>query len=268
MARYNQKRKASGGPTFRTFKKARPMRRRRFSSRKNSNWTSQSSKPGGITFKKRRFGRARWKNLLWTSTQGMTHYRSSNAAATTLTCAAGADLNLVSLQTSRRFAGNAFWVTAGGAVNPDGGVMPTFSANSDITVRGGVYGIRIGNIPDLSDANKDSINVVIYLIKTSKGFTPASVPATSVSVGWDPTLIADFQTTIGKVILRKNFLVNEGDSFTIERRMSVQKVDQTEYGNLISEYQWMVVYGNTAGVSANTLKVTTYYNMSFSGDTV
>lgn len=252
---------------------SRPMKRRRFTrrrfkSKRTTDWTSQSAHGGGIRFKGRRQSKRVYKKNLWIASQAQTHYRSSNAANTNLTTPASANLMAVTLQTTRRFAGSAFFVTAGGAINPDGGAIPTFAANSDITIRGGLYGLRIANTPDGADVDKDSINVHVYLVWTSKNLQTASVPGVSVSVGWDPTLITDFQTDIGKVIYKKSFLVHEGDVFTIERRMGLQKIDQTEYAATKSEPAWIIAYGNASATTAKQLSITTYYNMSFVGDTV
>jgi len=246
----------------RTFK-----RKYRRVGRKQSQISSNSFSGGGIGFKKRRFSRKRYNNLLWTSSIAQTHYRSNWSASSVLsTPGVTSETMGVSLQTSRRFAGAAFFVTAGGAINPDGGAMPVFQSNSDITVRGGMYGIRLTNTPDALDVDKDPINVTVYLVRTSKGFSTTNVPST-VRVGWDPTLVQDFQTNIGKVLMKKNYLIRDGDVYTIERRMPVQKIDQTEYAATISEYIWLVTLGTTSSNVARTIVATTYYNMSFVGDT-
>lgn len=265
MVRVTQKRKRSSF-SVRPLKRKRFVRRRRF--KKSSNFNSVSSNGSGLGFSKKRTSRRQWKNLLWSSSQAQTHYRSLNSAASSLGTPVTPNLQFVSLQTSRRFGGNAFWLSAGGATNPDGGAMPTFTTNGDFTVRGGLYGIRLSNVPDLVDTDKDSIAVTVYLIWTSKGFLSSVIPGTTVPVGWDPSLIADFQTTVGKILYKKSFLVHDGDVFTIERKMGVQKIDQTEYGNLISEPQWLVVYGATSSTATKFLTCVTYYNMSFVGDTV
>lgn len=267
MPRHFQNRKRSGGPLRRPFKRSRPLRRRRPFARKSTNFTSQSSHGGGIQFKRTRFRPGRLRKLLWDASVSATHYRSNSASISVLNTPASAAAMSSSLFSTRRFAGNAFFVTAGGAINPDGGAMPAFSTNSDITVRGGMYGIRVANNPDLVATDHDALNVTVYLIWTSKGFISTNVPA-SVPVGWDPSLIQDFQTNIGKIVLRKNFLLPEGNTMTIERRMPIQKIDQTEYAGNISEPIWLVLVGNTGTSSAHPMFVTNYYNMSFVGDTV
>ncbi|QCX35028.1 capsid protein [Blackfly DNA Virus 4] len=267
MARFIQKRKASSGPVSRSYKRSRPMRRRRFG-KKTSQFTTNSTRGGGIGFRGRKYGKRRWKNLIYNSSQDKTHYRSNGVAAQSLSTP-GVSFGIMntSLQLSRRFSGNAFWVTAGGAINPDGGVMPTFATNSDLTVRGGMYGLRMVNTPDALDIDKDPLNVIVYLIYTSKGFTNGSIPA-QVNVGWDPSLVPDFQTNIGKILMKKAYQIRDGDVVTIEKRMGISKIDQTEYNATISEYAWLVLLGQTSSTVVRGLALTTYYNMSFTGDVV
>lgn len=166
---------------------------------------------------------------------------------------------------SRRLASSNFWTTAGGAINPDGGLIPTFATNTDFTVRGGMYGIRMTNSPDALDIDKDPLSVIVYLVKTTKNWNSTNLPAT-VNVGWDPSLVQDFQTNIGTVVFRKNFIIAEGETFNIERRMSLQKIDQTEYINSQSEMVWIVLSGNTSSTVTKGLVLTNYFNLSFIGD--
>lgn len=261
-----RKRVYAGRPRSSGFKKRRTVRRRRVS-RRSTNFTSQSSHGGGIRMRSKKFRPGKLRNLLWNASIASTHYRSNNASVATQSSPASAATMSSSLYSTRRFSSNNFWVTAGGAVNPDGGAIPTFSTNTDITIRGGLYGIRVANNPDLSDVDKDTLNVTVFLIWTPKGFSSANVP-TSVNVGWDPSLVQDFQTNIGKIVLRKQFLLPEGNTMTIERRMPIQKIDQTEYSANISEPIWLVLVGNTGTSSAHAMFVTTYYNLSFVGDTI
>lgn len=247
----------------------RSFRRRRFTrGKKTSAWTSQSAGAGGIAFKRHRFKRKVLNRLLYNSSAVSTHYRSNSSISTTVASPAlSIGTMTVLLNSTRRFGGLNFFVAAGGAINPDGGAMPTFATNSDITVRGGMYGIRVSNAPDLADTDKDALSCVLYLIRTPKGASFTNLPAT-VPLGWDPSLIQDFQTNVGKVVMRKNFMLQEGECMTIEKRMFIQKIDQTEYASNISEYMWLVLIGNTSTTSSHNAVVTTYFNLSFVGDTV
>jgi len=252
----------------RPFKKRKFSRRRFVRGRKSSSYSANSSRAGGFGFRRRKTNKRAWRRHLFNSSMSNTHYRANASVGTEFGTPASRDQMLVTLQTSRRFAGAAFFTTAGGAIDPDGGTMPTFAPGSDITVRGGVYGIRISNNPNADDVDKDAIMVHVYHIWTSKNLTSGSVPSSTVAVGWDPSLIADFQTKIGRVTFKKSFLVREGDVFTIERKMPVQKIDQTEYAATYSEPAWLIAYGNVSATTAKAVTITTYYNMSFVGDVV
>lgn len=265
MARTMQTRKRSAPVVLvRPSKKRRTNRRR---GKKTSQWTSQKGGGAGISMRGRRQSVRTFKRMLWNATQAGTHFRSNFSLSTNLATTALPATMSPTVIASRRLGGNNFWVTAGGALNPDGGAMPTFATNTDITVRGGMFGIRIGNAPDALDTDKDAISCIVYLVKTTKAWSSTNVPA-SMNVGWDPTLVQDFQTNIGRVILRKNFLVNEGDCFTVERRMGISKIDQTEYAASINEFVWIVIVGNVTATAPKNLVVTTYFNLSFVGDTV
>jgi len=266
MARTTQTRKRSGGPIRRTqFKKRRFVRRS--NGRKTSQWTSQRGSGAGVGFSRKRTTRKQFRRQLWNSSMATTHYRSNNATTGTVTTPASAATMTTSIIASRRLGGNNFWLTAGGAVNPDGGLIPSFATATDITVRGGMYGIRLSNAPDALDVDKDSLSVIVYLVRTTKNWNSSALPAT-VNVGWDPSLVTDFQTNIGKVLFRKNFLLAEGEVMTIERRMYLQKIDQSEYSNSQSEMVWIVLAGNTSSGTTKNLLLTGYYNLSFVGDAV
>lgn len=247
----------------------RPMKKIKFT-RKSSrkvDWTSQSGLGHGITFSNRRRSRQDYNRLLWDSSTAATHYRSNQSALSNISTPTSASIMSTTIVASRRLGGNNFWTALGGAINPDGGTIPTFTTNSDFTVRGGMFGIRITNTPDALDLDKDALNVVVFLVKTTKNWNATNVPAT-VNVGWEPTLVQDFQTNIGKTILRRSFLLAEGESMTIEERMSLQKIDQSEYTNSQSELVWIVLAGNTTASSAKSLVMTSYFNLSFVGDAV
>jgi len=256
----------STGP-FRT-KRRRVMKRKR--TKKSTNWTSQSAHGGGLGFSRKRTSRRAFKRILWNATVPQNHFRSNGAATSNILTPAGAgtaSTMTVTIVASRRPANNNFYTSAGGAINPDGGAIPTFLTNADITVRGGIYGLRLCNAPDLADTDKDPVSCIVYAIRTTKNWSATNVPA-SVNVGWDPTLTQDFQTNIGKVIFKKNFLINDGDVINIERRMTIQKIDQTEYTNSISEIIWMILAGNTSTITAKVVLGTIYHNLSFVADAV
>jgi hypothetical protein len=246
-------------------KRRRIMKRRR--TRKTTNWTSQRGSGSGISFSKKRTSRRQFKRLLWNSSVAQTHYRSNFAFTTAISTAGIPSTMTVTVIASRRFNNQNFWTTAGGAINPDGGTIPTFATNSDFTIRGGIFGIRMTNSPDVLDSDKDSIQIIAYLVRTTKNWNSSNLPA-SVPVGFDPTLVQDFQTNIGKVVYKKEFLLEDTGVSVIERRMGLSKIDITEYQNSQSEFVWIILSGINSGVTVKGVTIVTYYNLSFVGDAV
>jgi len=147
------------------------MRRRRaFKGKRTANFTSQRASGSGVQFSKRRTTRRQWKQLIWNGSVSQTHYRSNQSTASSLTTTASPATMSVTLFPARRYGGNPFWTAAGGAINPDGGAIPTCATLSDFTIRGGMYGLRVSNIPDSADTDKDALAVTVFLVQTTKNF--------------------------------------------------------------------------------------------------
>jgi len=267
----NFRKRVYAGPSQNTRAKRmkRTYRKRRYGrkSNKSVNWTSKSGRGSGVSFSRKRTSMRKFKNLLWNSSVAQTHYRSNFAFTSAINTTAIPSTMQVTVIASRRFNNQNFWTTAGGAINPDGGTIPTFATNSDFTVRGGLYGIRFCNNPDLLDSDKDPIQIIVFLVRTTKNWNSTNLPA-SVPVGFDPTLVQDFQTNIGKVVYKKEFLLEESSVSVIEKRMSLSKIDITEYQSSQSEFVWIILAGITSGVTTKAVTAVTYYNLSFVGDAV
>jgi len=266
MARFNQTRKRSRsvGPRRGAFKKRRVVRRARTG--RSTTFTSTQGTSRSLGFSRKRTSRSQFRRILWNGSVAQKHFRSNFAFPEGITTPATSNTCTTYLRDARFFAGNLFWTAAGGGINPDGGAMPTFDSTGDFVIRGGIMGITVSNAPDTTGTN-DPFQVQIYLIKTTVNFSTASLPAT-VQLGWDPTLIPDFQTNIGRIIMRKKLILNDSASVTVERKMPIQKIDQSQYQSTFNAYAWLVIIGNTTSPVANDCIVTRYYNLSFVGDVV
>jgi len=264
---FGRKRVYAGAPSTSNKRRKGIKRRGRRIARRSSNFTSQQGRGGGLGFARRRTSRRQFRRLLWDASTAQTHYRSNFAALSVVNTTASPTTMQVTVIATRRFSGNNFWTAAGGAINPDGGAIPTFATNTDFTVRGGIYGIRITNSPDTLDTDKDAIQGIVYLVKTTKNWNSSNLPVT-VPVGFDPSLVQDFQTNIGKVVYKKTFLLEDTGMAIVEKRMGLSKVDQTEYTNSQSEFVWIVMLGVSSASTIKAVACTTYYNMSFVGDAV
>lgn len=264
MARGMQTRKRSRPVSFAGSK---PAKRRRFArkrGRKATNFTSQSGAGGGLNYKSKKLSRRRWNNMLWNTTLMKEHYRSNAAAQTTVNSPASITSMTVSQQSALRFLGNQFYVATGGAIAPDAtDPLPLFTG--DIIIRGGKMGIRITNTFDTTATTQNSMQGVVMLVKTTKNYQPAGLPAT-VPVGWDTSLFPDFNTIIGKVVYRKTFLLRDADSANIEYRLKITKLDEGDYLNDFNTYMWYVFVGNVDVASARSMNITYYYNLSFAAD--
>jgi len=261
MARHIQTRKRSRAPTKkRTFKRRRTTRR----GRKSNAFTSQSGSGGGIRFKAKRTSRKAFTRHLWNSTLFKEHYRSLRAISASFGTNTNTNDLVLALDAAYFVGSSPFWTTTGGAINPDVGVaVPSFTG--DITLRGGTIGLRLANVLDTVVANQGTIQGTVFLIKTSKNFNSAAIPGT-VQTGWDPSLIQDFETRIGKIKYRKNFLLRDGDTAVVEYRLPVAKIDQTDMASLYNTHFWLILGGNVDSNLSKQVNYTRYWNMSFSGD--
>lgn len=268
MARTRHTRVASRsvlGKRRRAGNASRPFKRRR-TSRRTTNFTSQAGAGGGIRFRSKKLSRARWRRLLWNTSLHLQHYRSLNATTGTFNTPATTITMTLSTTPALRFATQNFYVAGGGAIAPDAAqALPTFTGK--FIIRGGTIGVRLVNTYDVTDANRNTNHGMVYLIKTSANFALTNLPS-SLPVGWDPSLIQDFSTNIGRIVYRKNFLLRDADTALIEYRLKCQQVDPGEYILDKNTYVWVVVAGNVDAASARVFTYTAFYNISFSADAV
>lgn len=263
MARgiHTRKRSRASSSKGRSFKRRRIVRR----GRKTSAFTSQSGSGGGLGYKARKTSRSNWNKLLWNASLMSTHYRAVNAQVFFPSTPANAT-QLQAISSTALSNGSAFWTAGGGAINPDGSnALPTFTGN--LLIRGGIMGCRLTNAVDGTAANQNTIHGMIFLIKTTKDWTPATVNAI-VSVGWDPSYVQDFNTKVGKIVYKRNFLLKDTDTTLVEYRHKIRKVDEADYFATYNQYVWVVLAGTVDAHVSRAFAFTTYYNLSFCGDSV
>jgi len=262
MTKLTRNFKRKGGARRRlNFSKKRKVGRR---GRKTTAFTSQSGTGGGLRFKSKKTSRRAYKKHLWDSTLFKDHYRSTRAISSTINTNTNTNDLVISAEAAYLFGITPFYLAGGGAITNDAAVLlPAFTG--DITVRGGMLGMRIANTLDTVAANTGSVQGTVFLIKTTKNWTAASIPIAG-QVGWDPTLIADFDTKVGRILYRKNFLLRDADTATIEYRLPVHKVDQGDVVALYNTYVWLVLAGNVDSTLTKSMTITKYWNLSFTGD--
>jgi len=261
MARGTHTRKRSRPTSFKgrkTFKKRRTTR-----AKKAVNLTSQSGIGTSLQYRAKKVGRSAYKRLLWNASILKPKFRTVSSTNTTVATNANNVLMTTFVRSATNFGVGAFWTALGGAITPDAAsALPVFDA--DITVRGGIIGCRITNVVDTAVASTGTISGTMMLIRSTKAFNAAVIPA-SVSLGWDPTYVNDFNTTIGRIVMRKTFLLRDTDVAMLEWRLKIHKVDQTDYNNFFNQFIWVLVLNTTDNI-AHSVTVNTYYNMSFVGD--
>ena len=253
-------RPSTGGPR----KRARFTRRRRRGGRKVSSYSGQTSGGAGLRFKSKRIGGRRIRSMLWRDTMFKQHYRSSFASINTLATPANATQYNCGSTVALRM-GVQFYLVAGGAISPDAAqpTLPVFTGA--FIIRGGMIGCRVSNNLDTSIANAGSILGTIFLIRTSKNYNGSLLPATPY-IGWDPSLVQDFDTKIGRVLLKKNFILKDTEAAVVEYRLRTTRIDVGDYGSDFNQLVWVYLCANDDGTVSHNASFVSYYNISFCGD--
>ena len=198
--------------------------------------------------------------MIWRSSLQMAHYRSNAAYASTIVTRPLTVEKTVSVIEALYNGASAFWNSSGGAQMLDSGsLVPAFS--SDIVLRGGKTSISFFN-----DSTANPVEIEAFYIAPVPRVTTTSIP-TSVSVGWDPSIIPEFNTTVGRIIYRTKFLLEPLATSTIDRRLRVQKIDQAAFTGG-QRPRWIVTARDFSGSAVLTTNVIccVSFNLSFAGD--
>lgn len=242
----------------------RPAKRRRFTrvrrGRNNASYSTQSGSANPIGFRSRRVRPRQFQRILWRDTVASAHYRSLGAGAGSVSTPVGSNTMTVSFINAMDNGSGAFWTTAGGALPIDTGItLPLFQG--DITVRGGMIGVRFYN------DGAYAAHVMCYLVKAVP--RPDNTIITSPQpVGWDPSTIPDFSKDFGKVIMSRRFIVEPLAMMSIEKRIWPMKIDQVAWATDAQRLYWLfgVSDGDTSG--QDNIRIVPYFNLSFSADAI
>lgn len=230
---------------------------RRTGRRRYSGVTSKSGSGSTFNFRSRRLSRRRWNHALWTSTLQKQHVRS--VFAVTAAVVSNPDPAVSSVVALRAI--QDFYLPANGAQPYDAGLsLPQFTG--DVVVRGGVMGLRLINDP----ADVSPLHVKVYLVKSGDKLVTSNVPST-VSLGWDPSIVPNFGTDVGKVIMERTFLIENSNSAEVRYRIPIMKVDTGTWPSGANQYFWFVLVNSANGI-ATQLTTQRYFNLSFTGDGV
>lgn len=236
----------------------------RFKGRRGRRSSTYSTKAGfgaGMYFKTKKLSRRAWSRKLWDGTLQKTHYRSNGTLAGALSSIAGqGQLSITAIQALDNGV-NSFWTTAGGTVEAnDAQGVPLFF--DDIVIRGGMLGIKLFN-----NSSDTPVQIKVYLVRDAPRRNVSNLPAAA-PFGWDPTIVPEFSKDIGRIIFSKSFELEYRSEMTVERRIGVHKIDQEAWATDVSRFSWIVTVGDPVAVTEIAVSTVTYWNISFSSDTI
>jgi len=263
MARTRQTRTPSKKRKFSAPIKKSNKRRRKTGGKRDYSFSTRSVGGTGVSYKAKRVSRSNYKKILWDSSILRVKYRGSNTQHTAISTPANYTQKTVVVLQSLFNNGGNFWTAGGGAVNPNGGTIPTFVGN--LTLRGGMISFRISNSIDTVSTNAGPITVEVMLLQTGPGFDPAALPSVQ-NLMQDETFITDFQTKIGRIKWRKTIILKEGDSVAYEHRLSVRKVDLDDHPNGLNQLYWYMSASNLDTAVAKVVDYSIGFNLSFCGE--
>jgi hypothetical protein len=167
-----------------------------------------------------------------------------------------------------------FWIGTGGARGINANVAPPVFLG-DIIIRGGICRFTISN-PDTGIPQLVKVWLVWAKPNPSKQVWTV-IDQDEKDMEWDPTVEAEFGTKFGKVIFKREILMNPGvRPFTVVHRLKTQKIDQAVFNGsdnitddeLAGNQPWwcwqMVPLVTNPGASPVTTLIS--FNLSFSGD--
>lgn len=245
----------------RPYKKSKRTFKRR--GKRTSTFTSRSTSGSGINYG-RRMNYGKFRRLLWNNTQTKVKFRSTQVVATSITTPVSVTTKTVTiLQGLFSTAANPFWSSGGGAVSPNGFLPQQFTG--PLVLRGGVMGIRLTNSLDTASSSANGVMIEIMLIQTNLGFDPLAISSTQLAA-WDTSFVSDFNAVMGKILLKKKFLLKDGETSSMERKLRCRRVDLQDHIDGKNQLYWLVTAGNVDDAEAHAIPIQLYFNVSFCAD--
>ena len=265
MARYNQKRKRSSGPSFRRFKKRKTGFKRRSAVRQGR---PSDGIVAAVPYRTRRISRRAYKHKLWEYTSMLPKYRSYLGRTSTITTPANNTdftVNTTFLLQGTTGAAAPFYTTAGGLQNMDAGVTGVFK--SSIVLRGGSTLITVYNDTETGDVNNDNVEMIIAIIKCSDAFDNTVLSSTQPSAhGIDYT--PEFRRQVGRVVAQRRWLLKDGENQSLGFRYPIQKIDAGDYAVEKKMYALYLAVRNGFGASAQACHFKWQHDLTFTGDLI
>jgi len=163
----------------------------------------------------------------------------------------------------RTIGAEPFWTVAGGAQELDlGDGVPEFG--DEIILRGGKFELTIHNTSSDQD-----VKVKLWRFTTGNNPDLTLIPGDLAPQDkqWDPSVVPDFYTQVGRPFMSREVTINALDNYTFVTRFQSQKMDQNAYENdSRSPFIMLLISRNDQPASDVDVRVTRGYNLSFSGD--
>lgn len=266
-------RKRTYGSSFkptgsRNFKRRRTTGKFKRRGRKVVSQTTQSAVAGGMQFKAKKLSRSRWKKMLWDSTLQKSHYRSASGNSGTMSTPVANNVFALTFLQAMDNGTAPFWTAAGGAVTTDTGTAVPFFQD-ELIVRGGRCGITVYNDSNGVGLSNAPVEIWLFLVRNAPRAAAglAALPAT-VPVGWDPTIQPEFRRDVGTIIMKRRFLLEANATGELEFRLPIFKLDQEAWITDQQRFVWLVLGKDFDPVDQNTVRLITYHNLSFCGDSL
>lgn len=270
---YGRKRVYAGRSNGRAFKKRKTTFRRRRMRRgaKNITWTSQTGVGKNLIYKSRRISKKSWRRKLWNDTLAVQHYRSIgntiNTVTSSVTQAIGANTLVLPTFVGAPGPTTAFWTATGGLQATDAGAATVTFDETDLVIRGGRVGITV----TCPDTITEEIGVTISVVRLISNPDFGTLPTTTV-YGSNIDAGPDFTRRFGRVVYRKTAVMsNTYSNFSLEHRLTVEKIDQETFGTVLGGQIGFVVTVTplqTSPGAAYSLPTISYHDLSFTGDSV
>lgn len=228
--------------------------------RKTLDYTSLNQTGHNVYFRGKKTPKSVFRRHLWDSTLFKQHYRSVISVSSTISTPATYTTGTLQGINMYQTPGGAFWQVGGGALPPDvGGAVPTFTG--DIILRGGRFELNIHN-PNLTDVR---IKLMQLTTVATPDFTlePVTPPFT-----WDTSAQQDFNQRLGKPFIIREVTIEGGQSYTYTTRFKMQKIDQGVYAQQGRSPVLYLLASNIGSTVAASIRVTTGFNLSFSGEAI
>jgi len=254
----------------------RGRRSRRYGRRaqRTTAFTSETSRPFTTRYRGRKNARSTYIRDLYNSTKYKPHFRSTEETSGTITTGAGVETASVHLQRAlfligARGGGNPFWTAASGAFPVDA-TAPVPGFNGDIILRGGIARVTAYNASATDAARVDIIGMWSNAHPKDLFGTDFLAP-----VEWDPSLTPEF-LQMGKVISRKETILEPHSSMMVTYKFKIQKLDQVMFVGVdgigsdtpsASTLFWFIKCTPMNTVPVPVIYVSSY-SLSFCGDAI